>query len=169
MKFAIYKLITAILLFFLFAGIHARQTSAPVTAKPAVPYPEGYRSWTHVKSTVVGPANPRYKTIGGFQHIYANAKAMIGYETGDFPEGSTIAFDWLTMNKKNGIISEGSRRQLDVMMKDSVKFAATGGWGFQRFVGNSKTKLALKPTPHQCFACHQRRGKEGLVLSRYKP
>ena len=36
-------------------------------AKPddAVPYPVGYRQWTHVKSTLIGPKSPAYDKIGG--------------------------------------------------------------------------------------------------------
>jgi hypothetical protein len=58
---------------------------------------------------------------------------------------------------------------VDVMVKDSQRFAKTGGWGFQRFVKDSKTQLAEAPTPQQCFACHERLKKDGLVLSSYRP
>jgi hypothetical protein len=53
--------------------------------------------------------------------------------------------------------------------RDSRRFATTGGWGFQRFAGSSKTELAATPTPQQCFACHDRLKKDGLVLSSYRP
>src|SRR5689334_22461367 len=79
-----------------------------------VPYPEGYRSWTHVKSAVVSPAHANYATNGGFQHIYANEAAMRGYRTRSFPEGSVIAFDWLAMTENQGAFAEGTRRQVDV-------------------------------------------------------
>jgi hypothetical protein len=29
-----------------------------------VPYPEGYRSWVHVRSGLIGPESPSYKTNG---------------------------------------------------------------------------------------------------------
>jgi Cytochrome P460 len=137
-------------------------------ASPAE-YPEGYRTWAHVKSTVIGPTHPNYATSGGFQHIYANAPAMSGYRTREFPEGSVIAFDWLEMKENNGAFTEGPRRQLDVMVKDAKRFASTGGWGFQRFAKDSKTELAATPTPEQCFACHDNLKKDGLVLSAYRP
>jgi hypothetical protein len=134
-----------------------------------VPYPDGYRSWTHVKSGVIGPASKDFATIGGFQHIYANADAMTGYRTRAFPEGSIVVFEWLELEEKQGAFSEGPRRQVDVMMKDARRFAATGGWGFQRFVKDSKTELAAAPTPQQCFACHDRLKRDGLVISSYRP
>lgn len=134
-----------------------------------VAYPEGYRTWTHVKSAMISPSRKSFATMGGFTHIYANAQAMVGYRTRNFPEGSVIAFDWLTMSDAAGTYSEGSRRQLDVMVKDSVKFASTGGWGFQRFVGDSKTELSTTLLPQQCFACHKSLKKDGPVLSSYRP
>jgi hypothetical protein len=133
-----------------------------------VEYPEGYRNWNHVKSGIISPTHRNFATTGGFQHIYANPQAMTGYRTRAFPEGSIIVFDWLMMQDKNGAYEEGSRRQVDVMVKDSTRFNSTGGWGFQRFVGDSKTQLAAAPTPEQCFACHQQLKKDGLVLSTYR-
>ena len=94
---------------------------------------------------------------------------MAGYRTRVFPEGSVIAFDWLEMSDNNGAFAEGARRQVDVMVKDSAQYAATGGWGFQRFVKDSKTELAATPTPLQCFTCHNTLKKDGLVLSSYRP
>jgi hypothetical protein len=145
--------------------------AAQSTVPPAspVPYPEGYRTWTHVKSAAIGPTHANFATTGGFQHIYANAAAMTGYRTRTFPEGSVIAFDWLEMHEKQGAFSEGPRRQLDVMVKDSQRYASTGGWGFQRFAKDSKTELAPTPTPQQCFTCHERLRKSDLVLSTYRP
>lgn len=139
------------------------------TADDVVAYPEGYRTWAHVKSGVISPSHATYATNGGFQHIYANAQALEGYRTRNFPEGSVIAFDWLAMSENAGAYVEGARRQLDVMVKDSKKFASTGGWGFQRFVKDSKTELSTTLKPQQCFACHERLKKDGLVLSSYRP
>ena len=56
----------------------------------------------------------------------------------------------------------------DVMIKDSERFSTTGGWGFQRFVKDSKTEVAAAPSPQQCFACHDELKKDGLVLSSYR-
>ena len=149
------------------AGV-AWQASVPSAGDP-VPYPEGYRTWAHVKSGVISPAHKNFSATGGFQHVYANPEAMIGYRTRAFPERSVIVFDWLEMKDAAGAFSEGPRRQLDVMVKDSARYASTGGWGFQRFVKDSKTELAPSPTRQQCFACHNNLKKDGLVLSTYRP
>jgi hypothetical protein len=163
------KLAMALLLLASVATVPAWQPSVSADAAGPVAYPEGYRDWAHVKSTLVSPAHGRYATTGGFQHIYANAQGMVGYRTRAFPEGSILVFDWLEMRDNNGVFAEGSRRQLDVMVKDSQRFATTGGWGFQRFVKDSRTELAAAPAPQACFACHDKLKKDGLVLSSYRP
>jgi len=137
-------------------------TDAPIA------YPEGYRNWVHVKSGLISPTHKSFASLGGFQHIYANAEAMAGYRTRTFPEGSIVVFEWLEMKDTAGAYEEGPRRQIDVMVKDSQRFAKTGGWGFQRFVKDSKTELAAAPTPQQCFACHDKLKKDGLILSSYR-
>jgi hypothetical protein len=134
-----------------------------------VEYPEGYRTWSHVKSGVIGPQHKNFAANGGFQHVYANAPAMQGYRTRQFPEGSVIVVDWLEMSEKDGALVEGPRRQVDVMVKDAKRYATSGGWGFQRFVKDSRTELAASPSPGQCFACHQSLQKDGLVLGKYRP
>ena len=159
--------VSAVSALVLFARVVAAQSVTPPAN--AVPYPDGYRTWAHVKSSVIGPTHANFATTGGFQHIYANAAAMTGYRTRAFPDGAVIVFEWLEMQEKQGAFSEGPRRQLDVMVKDSKLYASSGGWGFQRFAKDSRTELAATPTPQQCFTCHERLRKDGLVLSMYRP
>ena len=58
--------------------------------KQPVPYPDGFRSWTHVKSLVVGPDHETFAKRGGIHHYYANDKAVAGYRAGSFPDGSIV-------------------------------------------------------------------------------
>ena len=140
----------------------------PYQPKNEVPYPEGYRKWTHIKTAIVGPQNPDFKFSGGFHHIYANEKAMEGYSTGNFPEGSVIVFDVLeALVQKNSNTNEGNRRHIDVMVKDSIKYNATGGWGYEEFNGDSKTERNATPAIQtQCFNCHAT--QKNHVFSTYR-
>jgi hypothetical protein len=52
----------------------------------------------------------------------------------------------------------GAATTVQIMVKDSRKYASTGGWGFGRFVDG---KLADEAQHQTCFACH-----EALVKSR---
>jgi hypothetical protein len=142
------------------------QVVAQNNGPAAVPYPEGYRAWPHVKSGLVSARHPDFERAGGFRHIYANAKAMEGYRAGSFADGSIIVVDWLDGREENGAFTEGARQRVDVMVKDRTRFAATGGWGFERFQGDSRTERLVKSS-EQCFACHAKAAQD-LVYSRLR-
>jgi len=148
-------------------GIFVGRHSASADDAPGVAYPQGFRTWSHVKSGVIGPQHKNFASLGGIHHVYANQEAMAGYRTRQFPEQSVIVFEWLEWREQDGAIEEGPRRQVDVMVRDSQRFASTGGWGFQRFVKDTQ-EPASAPTPQQCFACHNQLQKDGLVLGKYR-
>lgn len=132
-----------------------------------VPFPEGYRAWKHIKSGYIGPENVGFTLFGGFHHIYANELAIQGYTKGIFPEGSVLVFDVISAKESQGIIEEGSRSVVDVMVKDSVKYAATHGWGFERFKGDSNTERLLDASFRStCVSCHKK--KQDFVFSEYR-
>jgi Cytochrome P460 len=134
-----------------------------------VPYPEGYRRWQHVKSMVIQEGHPLHGSFGGIHHLYGNTKAMEGYRTGKFADGSVIAFDLLEANAAGNAITEGKRKVLGVMWKDSKKYAATGGWGFEGFPGDSKTERAVGANAATaCFGCHIAQKQNGYVFSAYR-
>jgi len=133
-----------------------------------VPYPEGYRLWTHIKTAVVEPANPAFRKFGGFHHIYANKIALEGYRTGHYSDGAIIVFDVFEAIDTSALLLEGKRRQIDVMVRDSVKYAATGGWGFEEFSRDSRTERTVKETAATtCFSCHA--SVKNLVFSQWRP
>jgi hypothetical protein len=84
----------------------------------AVAYPEGYRTWRHVKSMVIGQGHPLYDAFGGIHHLYANQKAVAGYRSGKFADGAIIVFDLLAVNSADGAITEGARKVVGVMQRE---------------------------------------------------
>lgn len=138
-------------------------------AETSVPYPEGYRDWHHVKSMVIEKGHPLFASFGGIHHIYANDKAMAGYRAGRFPDGAVIVFDLLEAQRSNHAITEGSRKVLGVMHKDSARYAATGGWGFEGFVGGDRDKRSVGDNgATACFACHQPQQAQDYTFSRLR-
>jgi hypothetical protein len=133
-----------------------------------VAYPSGYRMWTHVKTGLIGPQNPNFQFSGGYHHIYANAKAMQGYSSGSFPEGSVLVFDVLNTKEQNGNTAEADRKNMGVMAKDSIKFKSTGGWGYEQFDKDSQIPTLTQPLKMQCFACHSRRKDNDFVFSSFR-
>ena len=132
----------------------------------SVPYPEGYRGWIHVKTYIVGPKSLAFKFIGGFNHVYANEKAMVGYRTGHFPNGSVIVSDVLQAKEDSVDIREGRRHHIDVMMRDSIKFADAGGWRFEEFKGDTTIRLLTPQTRVICANCHSK--QKDMVFSVYR-
>ncbi|MFA7593442.1 MAG: cytochrome P460 family protein [Thiohalobacteraceae bacterium] len=137
------------------AALCAATSTAVLAADPQVPYPEGYRDWHHVKSMVIEEGHPLYAAFGGIHHLYANDKALEGYRSEHFPDGSVIIFDLLEAVAADHAITEGQRKVVGVMHKDSKKFAATGGWGFEGFGGGDRSNRVVGANAASaCFACH---------------
>lgn len=132
-----------------------------------VPYPDGYRTWTHVKSASIDPGSPAFAHFGGIHHIYANKAAMTGYQAGKFPDGAMLVFDVREWKAGPGATTAGARRIIDVMERDK-RFA--GGWGFTEFKGDSHTERAIGPDnpAAACAACHAKAPHDG-VFSQYEP
>jgi hypothetical protein len=133
-----------------------------------VPFPDGYRSWQHVKSVVIGPEHKSFASEGGkiFQ-FYANPPAVDGYRAGKFPNGAVIVRETLRTvageGESKGVLKEGERSGLDVMIKDNRIYQETGGWGFETF--DSKNARLGEKERAQCYACHSRQSDRDLVFS----
>jgi hypothetical protein len=142
---------------------------AMAASSNAVPYPEGYRAWQHVKSMVIGAGHPLFASFGGIHHLYANKAAMTGYRTGKFADGSVIVFDLLEATSADGATTEGARKVVGVMHRNAKRYAATGGWGFEGFAGDSKTTRAVgDQAATACFGCHTAQAQKNYVFSSYR-
>ena len=62
----------------------------------------------------------------------------------------------------------GSPTNVQFMVKDSKKYAATGGWGFGHF-NERDGKPAEEAFMKSCYACHQKIKERDLVYTRYSP
>jgi hypothetical protein len=134
-----------------------------------VPYPQGWRQWTHVKSMTINPGHALYDAFGGIHHLYANAKAEQGYRSGRFADGSVIVFDLLEAKSADNAVEEGARKVLGVMHKDSRRYKDTGGWGFEGFKGDSKSERAVgNNAASACFQCHTAQKSNDFVFSKFR-
>ena len=143
----------------------------PLTAlaSDSVPYPEGYRNWSHVKSMVIEKGHPLFEAFGGIHHLDANKQALEGYRTGKFPAGSVIVFDLLEAKAEGNAVQEGTRKVLGVMHKDPKKWKDTGGWGFEGFKGDSKSERAVgAKAAAACFQCHTSQRQKDFVFSAFR-
>jgi Cytochrome P460 len=144
-------------------ALFAREVPDPI------PYPEDYRTWAHVKTVLVGPQSSSFATEAGFHHIYANDKAMVGYRTGTFPEGSIVVYDLVETKEVAGNTIEGPQRRFDMMFKDRARSRDASGWRFARFKDGNRTDGTLAPEAEaRCLACHSKNKEHDSVFSQFR-
>jgi hypothetical protein len=131
-----------------------------------VQFPDSFRRWVHVGTGVILPgSNPALKSEEGMHHVFANPKAADGYASGDFADGSILVYELREAKQQNGVIFEGDRLRVDVMIKDSNLYKTTGGWRFERFWANDQAQNAIHDASAECFACHSNAKAHGFVFS----
>ena len=143
----------------------------------SVEYPDGYRAWTFLHGSIVPGAfsgfskSPCVKPCtNGIFYFYANDAAMKGLRDGTYADGSIIAEEMLEfLMSEHGTGGEGHRVLTAVMVKDSHRYAATGGWGFGNFNEGSKVNTLDAKGQQACYECHISRKANGYVFSQYVP
>jgi hypothetical protein len=147
--------------------------------------PQGYRDW-HLIS--VKQLTGKQLTGGGgnlkqLRAELGNDVAIKAFRDGTlpFPDGAIIAA--LHWNEDSsdfdnqalaagfpglGLQSTfaGSAVNVQFMVKDSKKYAASGGWGFADFTNGKPGNEALHA---KCFPCHQPGKDRDYVFTRYAP
>src|SRR5215218_6367814 len=123
-----------------------------------IAYPEGFHGWTHVSSGLIGPKSPAAPKYEGVHHVYANPKAMQGYRTGTWPDGAVIVYDqWTAVAAPADSTAQGERKFIDVMVRETGRFAATGGWGYTEFTGPERRRMSeIESNPKGCDGCHEK-------------
>ena len=146
---------------FAFGGADG-EDSSPIFG---VKIPAGYRQWE-----LIAPSHE--EGFDELRGILGNALSMKAYRDGTlpFPDGAMLAkLAWkrVPSSEFKGAFIPGSATTLQIMVKDSKKYASTGGWGFGRFVDGKPVDQAQHET---CFACHQANVKgHDFVFTRFAP
>ena len=127
--------------------------------------PDGYRQWN-----LIAPSHEA-DPLNELRAIFGNALAMAAYRevTLPFPDGTIIAkvaWKQVPSNEIAGAFVPGAATTVQIMVKDSAKYASTGGWGFGRFINGKPVDEAQHRT---CFGCHSANVKQhDLVFTRYR-
>ena len=155
------------------AGGTVAQTSnsAPVFVTEI---PPGYRDWRFI-SVAHEEGN-----LNDIRVILGNDVAIKAYREGTlpFPEGTIIAriaWKYVPSEENNKVFGrnqsfvpgDAPEWYLQFMVKDSTKYAATGGWGYAQFDKDGKPAAASMMT--SCFPCHQKIKERDFVFTRYAP
>ena len=145
---------------------------ASFPAEPAddIKPPTGYRHWFHVNTMIVDKGSPLFADLGGMHNVYVNSVGEAALKKGGpYPNKTMFATDLHEFTISDGSYVEGARKALAVMVKDSKKYASTGGWGFQLWAGGDPKKPQVTDAAKQCFACHQPKKDQDYVYSTYIP
>ena len=147
------------------------QEAAPVFVKEI---PAGYRDWK-----VVSVAHEAGQ-LNDIRAVLGNDIAIKAYREGKlpFPEGAIvgrIAWSFVPSEENNKVFGSNQSfvagsptdTYLEFMVKDSKKYAATGGWGYSSFDKDGKPtdEAAMK----SCFPCHQKITDRDFIFSKYTP
>jgi len=149
-----------------------------------VTIPDGYREWPLISVATVGaPVSDMRAKLG-------NDVAMKAFRSDrlPFPDGTIIArLAWkqTTSEENNRALGPAAEKHLgpeaaqkllsqsfvagpainvQFMVKDSKKYASTGGWGFAQFDDGRAAGEAVHKT---CFGCHGPAKDRDFVFTRY--
>jgi hypothetical protein len=126
--------------------------------------PAGYRQWE-----MVAPAQEA-EPLNELRAVLGNTVAIKAYKDQalPFPDGTILtklAWKHIQSPDFEPASIPGAATTVQIMVKDSKKYPATGGWGFGRFIDGKPVDEAQHET---CFACHESRVKaRDYVFTRY--
>ena len=133
--------------------------------------PAGYRDWRLI-SVAHEEGN-----LNDLRAVLGNDIAIKAYREGrlPFPDGAIIArlaWKYVPSEENNQVFGRaqsfvaGTATNVQFMVKDSTKYASTGGWGFAQFNdGNSVDATALSG----CFGCHVPVKARDYIFTKYAP
>jgi hypothetical protein len=133
--------------------------------------PAGYRDWKLI--SVAHEAGE----LNDIRAVLGNDLAINTYreEEHQFADGAIIArlaCSYVPSEENNKVFGReqsfiaGPPTNVQFMIKDSKKYAATGGWGFAQFTNGKPTNEANSAA---CFSCHEPAKDRDFVFTHYAP
>ena len=150
------------------ASLRADEAAAPLFVTKI---PPGYRDWR-----LISVAHEE-GSLHSFAAVLGNDVAIKAYREGKlpFPDGAIVAalhYKHIPSEENNKVFGQsqsfiaGPPTNMQFMVKDSKKYAATGGWGFATFIDGKPSDAA---SMQSCFPCHEKIKARDLVFTRYAP
>ena len=160
--------LTGVVVYMAHASGRSEQEADPIFG---ITIPPGYRDWRLI-SVAHEEGN-----LNDLRALLGNDVAIKAYREGKlpFPDGTIIArlaWTYVPSEENNKVFGRsqsfvaGAATNVQFMVKDSRKYAATGGWGFAQFKdGKPDATAALKT----CFPCHEPVKARDFVFTHYAP
>jgi len=154
------------------AGRTSRYADQDARAISEGKLPGAYRDWS-----LISVAREEGE-LDDIRAILGNDAAIKAYrdKTQPFPDGTIIArLAWSydadeennkSFGRRQSFVAGHPKNGVQFMVKDSVKYASTGGWGYAQF-GDGKPVPAAMLT--SCFECHSAFKVHDFVFTNYAP
>jgi hypothetical protein len=141
------------------SALTSRPTDGAAAAIDGGRLPAGYRDWR-----LISVAREE-GDLDDIRAVLGNDVAIKAYREGTrpFPEGTIIArLAWSydssdennkTFGRRQSWVAGHPKNGVQFMVRDSVKYASTGGWGYSQF--DDGKPLTDRAALQGCFDCHQ--------------
>jgi hypothetical protein len=143
---------------------------APISG---VKIPAGYRDWRLISvAHEEGSLNDMRAILGNDVAIKAAREGKLPYPDGAIVARLAWGYDPLEESSQafghpQSFVAGPPKNGVQFMVKDSRKYASTGGWGFAQF--DSGGKPASEAVHNTCFPCHSIVKARDLVFNLYAP
>ena len=160
--------LTGVVVYMAHASGRSEQEADPIFG---ITIPPGYRDWRLI-SVAHEEGN-----LNDLRALLGNDVAIKAYREGKlpFPDGTIIArlaWTYVPSEENNKVFGRsqsfvaGAATNVQFMVKDSRKYAATGGWGFAQFTDGKPVNEADSKA---CFSCHEPAKARDFVFTHYAP
>jgi hypothetical protein len=171
MRRIVYMLGAAIMVAAVTAYATSQQSGGPA-APILAQLPPGYRDWR-----LVSVAHEE-GSLNDIRAILGNDKAIDAYRAGKlpFPDGAIIArlaWQYVPSEENDKVFGRaqsfvaGPPTNVQFMIKDSKKYASTGGWGYAQF--NDGKPVADQALMNGCYPCHVPVKDRDYLFTHYAP
>jgi len=164
------------------AAVLSAQSTAPArvtdgasfNASGAVVRPQDYREWVYLTSGLGMSYAPEAQAAAAaaaaagqprppvFDNVFVNRQSYRAFvQSGRWPEGTMFVLE-LRRGERHVSIDTGGQTQgtmvgMEAAVKDSIRYASTGGWAYLGFSGSNGLADSAMPNPPtaSCYACHR--------------
>ena len=154
----------------------ANMSTAPVyTDDGKLVFPANYREWIYLTTGLDMDYSPtvNFADHDMFDNVFVNPDAYKAFQdTGTWPDKTIFVLEGRMAASKGSINKSGHYQTTDIMtrsvhIKDSSRFAATGGWAFFGVGDGGHTSQI--PKEAVCYSCHADHGAVDTTFVQFYP
>ena len=154
----------------------ANMSTVPVyTQEGKLVFPVNYREWIYLTTGLNMDYSPNVNLADHdmFDNVFVNPEAYRAFQkTGTWPDKTILVLEGRVAASKGSINKSGHYQTTEIMtgsvhVKDSARFAASGGWAFFGVGDNYATSQI--PKEAVCYSCHADHGAVDTTFVQFYP